>query len=193
MRTVSLFVAAAAALATSVSVAAAPISVSPGGELADLGLFAAGTYQLTGAGLLDLGDNVGIRPDGTPTAPLPAPYEYFNPDGAYTDVLLGNATGRAGFNAKLGALVGTLNAAAYTGNSPTLAQANDWFLIGFGRTITLTSAQHIYAALNDTYYSNNTGTFTVSVSAVPEPSSVMLVLGGVAVLWGARLRSKSVA
>ena len=92
--------------------------------------------------------------------------------------------GRAGLNARIGALIGTLDAGAFLGTDPSAAQANDWFLIGDVLTLSLATAGHIYASVNDTFYGDNSGVFDVRVQAVnalPEPASFALVamaLGG---------------
>jgi hypothetical protein len=156
---------------------ASATSVSDGGSgavgtLTDLGTFAAGAYQLTGTGVVDLvGDgSFLIDPDGTPAAPVTTPgYGYFNPSGSY---LADGDYGAAGANAKIGALIGSLSA---TPSSPA-----DWFLIGDSDVVTLSTAGHIYASVNDTFHDNDTGSFTVEVSAVPEPATIGLVLGALA-------------
>ena len=153
---------------------ASATSVSAGGSggvgtLTDLGLFAAGTYTLAGTGVVDLvGDgSFLIKPDGTPLATITTPgYGYFNPSGSY---LADGNYGAAGANARIGALIGTFSA------TPTTAA--DWFLIGDSDTFTLAAAGHVYASVNDTYHDNDTGAFSVEVSAVPEPAEVGMILG----------------
>ena len=152
------------------------------GTLTDLGLFAAGTYTLTGSGYVDLvGDNSFlINADGSLHAPVTTPgYDYFNPNGSYTAD--GNF-GAAGANAKIGALIGSFSA------SP--ATASDWFLIGNSDTITLGSAGHIYASVNDTFHDNDVGSFTVSATVVPEPTAVALMLAGLGLVGAAARRRR---
>jgi hypothetical protein len=155
--------------------------VPSGGGLIDLGLFAAGSYTLAGSGVIDVcgGGSAVMRPDGLPDTvvtcgPLAAT---FNPNGSYT---ADGMFGRAGLNAKIGALIGTLNASAYTGTDPTAGQAGDWFLIGTFATLTLASAGHIYASVNDTFFPDNSGFFDVAIqptgSDIPEPTSLALVI-----------------
>ena len=137
----------------------------------DLGLFAAGSYYLTGSGLVDLVGPVGsgftMTPDGIPDTPVTIPgYDYFNPAGSYT---ANGAFGLGGASIKIGALMGTLTAAPV---------ASDFFLIGYGTTITLVSDGHIYAQVNDNYYPNNDGAFEVNVAAVPEPAVWAMFVGG---------------
>ena len=169
------------AFALSAAGSASAASVSPNGGLTDLGLFAAGAYEITGSGLVDLvGDAnlvaMTIRPDGIPNTEVQSgQYGYFNPDGSFT---ADGDFGPAGGNAKIGALIGTLNPAAYVGNNPSAAQAADWFLIGFSTTILLAAPGHIYAAVNDTYYPNNVGSFDAVVAPVPEPAAFALLLAG---------------
>jgi hypothetical protein len=158
--------------------------------LVDLGSFAAGTYLLTGSGLVDLvGSNTfTLRPDGVPDHPVTASgYGYFNPSGSF---IADGSFARAGSNAKVGALVGTLNSAAYLGNNPSGAQQADWFLIGYSAQVTLVSPGHVYAAINDTFGPNNSGAFTVSATAVPEPASWAMAGVGLALL-GALARRRA--
>lgn len=75
--------------------------------------------------------------------------------------------------------------------NPTGGQAADWVLIGYSATITLSSAGHIYASVNDTFYPNDTGAFNVSVQQVPEPGSYATMLAGLGMLGFAARRRKS--
>ena len=176
----ALTVSCTAAMASNSVMASVPgnINTTP----LDLGSFAAGTYHLVGAGLVDL-DGTGrfvIRPDGTPDAPVNvAGYESFNPTGTF--IVEGNY-GPAGANAKIGALIGTLNSNAAMVNNPSASQQADWFQIGYGTVITLASAGHLYAAVNDTYPWNNTGAFRLTVTAVPEPGQWLLTLAGLSAI-----------
>ena len=153
--------------------------------IVDLGQFNAGTYLLTGSGTVALvpDNSIIIRPDGTPNSLITkAGYSYFNPNGSYT---ADGKYGPAGANAKIGALIGTLNA------NPT--SANDWFLIGYSKQLTLSGTQHIYAAVNDTAYPDNHGAFNLSVAAVaaiPEPESCLLMFTGLAFM-GLVVRGKN--
>ncbi|MFN0182507.1 MAG: PEP-CTERM sorting domain-containing protein [Aquabacterium sp.] len=162
-------------------------------SVVDLGLFAAGSYDLTGSGVVDLCGNGTFRmnPDGTPNVPVTCSHygPQFNPNGSY--IADGNY-GPAFLNAKLGALIGTLNAAAYTGANPTAMQAADWFLIGYGTTVVLGTTGHIYALVNDTFPVNNSGAFEVTVTAVPEPSTYALLAAGLLAV-GATTRQRSAA
>lgn len=180
----------AAAAVFCFSAAASAVSVAPNGVLTDLGLFAAGSYQLTGSGVVDLAGagNFQMNPDGTPFSTVTFPgYAYFNPSGS--TIADGNH-GPAGNSVKFGSLIGSLNASAFTGSNPTGPQAADWFLIGYSTVVVLAAPGHIYASVNDTFYGNNTGTFDATVSAVPEPGSVVLLLAGVgAVGFMAKRRS----
>jgi len=172
----ALVLSAVAGLAGATSVSAGGSGVN--GTLTDLGFFAAGSYQLTASGVVDLvGDgSFLINPDGTPSAPVTTPgYGYFNPNGSY---LADGAYGAAGANARIGALIGSFSAAP---SSPA-----DWFLIGDFDQVTLAVAGHLYASVNDTYHDNDTGAFSVEVTAVPEPASIALLLAGITLLAAQR-------
>ena len=162
----------------------ATTAVSASSSLVDLGTFSAGQYSITATGVVDLVGNGSflMNPDGTPNVPVTDPdYSYFNPIGSYT---AGGAYGPAGTNAKIGALIGTFSSAPAT--------ASDWFLIGTGTIVTLASTGNIYARVNDTYPINNTGAFSVSVTAVPEPETYVMLLVGLGLMGGiARHRSKA--
>ena len=138
-----------------------------------LGAFAAGTYQFTDTGVVDIAGDGRFRltPDGRPETTVTEPgYAYFNPNGADNDF---GTRGPAGAGVNLGALIGTFSA--------TPSGAASFFLLGSSRTLTLASAQNIFALVNDTYYANNTGSFDVTFvrltpTVVPEPSQAALVL-----------------
>jgi hypothetical protein len=159
--------------------------------LTDLGVFDAGTYSLIGTGLVDLcgGGSFVMRPDGVPNTSVTCGNygATFNPDGSY---VANGAFGPSGSNAKIGALIGTLNPNAYTGLNPTGAQASDWFLIGYSAVVTLSSAGHIYASVNDLVYPNNTGSFQVTVSAIPEPAGWAFMAAGLAALGAIGRRAR---
>lgn len=147
-----------------------------------LGTFGPGTYNITGSGLIDLAGSIGsgftVGPDGVPVSPVNTPgYGYFNPSGSDNDN--GNfGPGGAGIN--LGGLMGSF------GSSPS-----NYFLIGFSKTITLTNTETVYGLVNDTFYGNNQGAFSVAVSAAPEPATwAMMVIGFGLVGFALRKRAK---
>lgn len=161
--------------------------------MTDLGLFAAGSHNLTASGVVDLATNCQpffIRPDGVPDQAVGCGgyAAGFNPSGAY--ISLDGRYGPGGTVAKLGALMGTLNATAYTGAAPTNAQQADWFLIGNSLSITLLTDSHVWAMVNDiSNHGNNGGEFLVTASdgqpnAVPEPSGFALVALGLLAAGG---------
>ena len=163
-----------------------PGGVGSVGILTDLGVFAAGNYNLVGDGVVDLiGDGSFLmQPDGLPVSTVTAPgYNYFNPSGSSFDFPnASNQFGAAGSNIKIGALIGTFSA--------TPSSTTDWFLIGYSTLVTLESPGHIYASVNDSYHDNNTGFFEVTVKPVPEPATILFVGIGLACMVGVRRRKK---
>lgn len=173
-----------ALLAFALPAAATPVNANLSTPTS-LGFFTAGTYHITGSGVVDLvgapGSGFDINPDGTPTSTVTTPgYGYFNPNGSYQAD--GNY-GPGGAGIKIGALMGTLVAAP--------ASPSDYFLIGYGTDLTLLSDSFIYAQVNDTYYPNNGGAFEASVAAVnavPEPLTLSLFGAGLAGMAAVRRR-----
>ncbi len=160
-------------------------TISPNAQtgipITDLGVFDAGSYIITGSGVVDLVGNGSfmMNPDGTPNQPVThSNYLYFNPDGSFT---ADNNYGSAGANAKIGALIGT-----FLENPST----SDWFLIGYSTLVTLDADSHIWASVNDTYYPNNTGSFEATVAPVPEPATILLLGSGLAGLAFYRRKRK---
>lgn len=160
----------------------------------DLGLFAAGTYSVTGSGTIDLVGPVGsgfdLDANGVPASLITDPnYSYFNPNGSY--VADGN-NGPGGPLIKFGALMGSFVAIGPLGNFAAFQP--DFFNLGTSSTLVLSNAAHLYAQVNDTYYTNNRGAFDVSVNALaaPEPSAWTLMLIGFGGL-GVALRTRRAA
>ena len=166
----------ALALLAIAGAASALTVVVPGGTTTPtfIGTFAAGTYQITGTGVVDLTSDGTFRllPDGKPQTLVTAvPYGYFNPNGSDFDVL-DNKNGPAGAGVNIGALVGTFTA------TPTMP--SDFFLIGNSKTLTF--AGPLYGFVNDNYTPNTNGSFNLTISAVPEPAQAALLLAGLGVV-----------
>ena len=177
MRKLALGLSLVLVLGSSSFAAAATVHVEANRQtLTDLGVFSSGTYKITASGIIDLAGGAGsglfdVDPTGKPVTPVQyTEYSYFNPAGADYDMNPGNY-GPAGAGFNLGSLVGSLTA------NPS---AGDFFKIGFGTIVDLASTSHIYAFVNDTYYSNNDGCFEVNVAAVPELSTWAMMLVGFA-------------
>lgn len=185
MRRLAALAAAALAFAAVPADAATVLANNPG--LTSLGNFAAGTYNFSSTGVISLTGNPGefdVDADGTPVTPVTASgYGYCNPNGCGVDIPGGGASGPGGPTRNFGAVLGTLTASP---SSPA-----DYFLIGTGSSFTLASAGTIYAVVNDTYYGNNTGSFDVNVTAVPEPAQWALLIGGFAVAGAAVRRRRA--
>ena len=167
-------------------------------HITDMGYFKAGFYSVQSGGNVGVTGNPGLAllPDGTPADPVTQPgYEYFNGYGSYT---INGAYGIAGKKAKIGGLIGTFDP----------SRQSDWFYLGYSSSIRVDIDSHLYVAVNDSFYSDNLGAFSVdvrsggwgpyandkmlgmSVSAVPEPESYALLLAGLGLL-GFRARRKN--
>jgi hypothetical protein len=162
-------------LATVSSLASAVAVFGETDGLTTIGTFAAGTYQITGSGIVSLagiaGDGVfDMLPTGIPKTPVTLTgYGYFNPNGS--TIADGNS-GVVGAGALFGALYGTFNV------NPT--SPADYFLIGSSALQTLNTTQTLYARVNDMSgsFSNNSGFYEVTVAAIPEPHEWAMMLAG---------------
>jgi len=149
-----------------------------------IGSFAAGTYAITGSGTVSLAtpielspgvlSNFELGPTGAPVSSVTYPgYAYFNPLGSDNE---NGSFGPLGAGAKLGGLYGSFDKSSF-------------FLIGTSTVQSIGAGATLYARVNDTYYANNTGAFSVSVAAVPEPHEWAMMLAGLGLVgWAARRR-----
>lgn len=155
----------------------------------DAGFFAAGTtLKLTATGQVNLGLDVNSNPDGSLSGPTGiSDYTYFNEGGSYSTEYGGDGTNRySGGGANLDALsprghqfgfagkestnttdLGTIRFGTLVGTFSSNPGRSDWFSIGYGKTLTAPVAGNLYLAVNDTYSSNNTGSYSVDVLALP--------------------------
>lgn len=127
----------------------------------DLGYFQAGTYTLAASGVVSLSGSLSdpnalvFNPDGTPAITITrSGWTYLNPNGSAFDQP-DNTYGIGGTAFKYGELLGSLTA------TPA---ASDFFAIGYGRAVTLTSAGHIYAVVNDSYFPDNQSGYDVTIT-----------------------------
>jgi hypothetical protein len=68
----------------------------------------------------------------------------------------------------------------------------DWFEIGMGRSVVVPNGgANLYLHINETNYTDNSGSFSVAITAVPEPSSIALVAAAIAGMCGFRIRKIS--
>lgn len=167
----------ALALAVAGAAHASTIVAAANSGTTDLGEFSAGTYVITATGVAYLtpGDDFGIGPDGVPVAPVTSPgYPYFNPNGS---VIADGRYGAGGSGIRIGGLMGSFIPVAPLGDNPT--PLSNYFAMGYSTTVTH-GGGHIYAQVNDTYYSNDHGGFEVSVAqaGVPEPAAWALMIAG---------------
>jgi hypothetical protein len=155
-------------------------------------LIAGQTYDITASGIANLyvGFNGGLgltfTANGIPTYTFPSPYTGFNPSGLNCDPSTSclSGYGPGGATALLGELIGTFSA--------TPCGPSCFFNIGLGTTFTAASNETLYAEVNDTYYPDNGGGYTVAVSAVPFPATAWLMLSGL-VGVGAMVRKRRAA
>ena len=192
-----------------------PLTVGPGpnGGTApyDAGFFAGGTSVTIAAG--NHGGNIcncgyPLQPDGSLSG-TPTSFTYAIPGSTAYPVINGgdgiNHFTGGGFNydsasksygfagkqttdttdpaaIRFGALVGTFK------SQPTNL---DWFLIGFGKTVTVPAGgANLYLAVNDSYNYDNVGNYSVSISSSGSPvPAITLKTGGATVPGAASLSS----
>lgn len=170
----SLAVPATAAVTVNANAVTAGTAVSLGSVVAGK------TYRITATGIIDLVNGVipngpfNVDPNGKPTSTVAPPYEAFNPDGSKVtyDGLTPPLT-----SSNFGSLIGSI------GRTESL------FFIGSDNTFTFQTGGELFARIND-INQNNSGSFDVTVAAVPEPATWgMMILGfGVA---GTALRRRA--
>ena len=144
-----------------------------------IGTLTAGqSYRVTAAGIANLdtffngGLGLTFAANGIPTYDFPAPYSPFYPDGLDYDPSVGpSAYGQGGPGKLLGSLLGTYTA------TPT--GPSDFFSIGLGTTIRPSTSETLYVVVNDTYYRDNGGGYSVLLTTgVPESETwVMMLIG----------------
>jgi hypothetical protein len=182
MRRLSLLLAATATFAA-LPASAATYVVDANSPGTSLGTVVAGhTYKFTATGIVDLvgdpipGGRFNLNADGLPQPAVTYPgYGYFNPGGS--TVADGQSGPLAGAN--FGALI-----ANFGGSTP-------YFLIGSGLTTSFAQSGELFARIND-INANNSGSFSVTVAAVPEPAMWAMLILGFGVMGGAMRRRAKV-
>lgn len=169
-----LVAAASAAMIAGAPASAATYIVSANSTGTSLGTIIAGkTYKFTTTGTVDLvgdqipGGSFNVNADGIPVGPVTAPsYGYFNPNGS--DIADG-VYGPGGPGVNFGSLIGT-----FGGN---------YFKIGTSLTQSFATGGALFARIND-INENNSGSFTVNVTAVPEPATWAMMISGFGMVGG---------
>lgn len=158
-----------------------PTSVSANASSwTSLGTFAAGVYNIVATGTVTLGEAITVNASGQLQSNPGGSYSYMYPNGSPYDQP-GNAYGPAGLAANLGSIM-------YSYASQ--------IVFGSNVTITLANAGPILALVNDTYYPNNSGSFSVTVTPVPGPiagAGLPLLVGLAGYVAWRRSRNRSVA
>lgn len=127
-----------------------------------IGNYAAGSYAYSVSGVASLAGPVGsgfdVDASGKPTSPVTHPaYDYFNQNGGATNDY--GRFGPAGSAINLGELALTKDPNGTSG----------FFSLKTLQSLSFASAVSLYALVNDTYYSNNDGGFTLSVPGGTQP------------------------
>lgn len=163
------------------------------------------TVRITASGLIDIGLGPNVTPDGVSISIGASPSEFSPLEEKVIDAG-GSLPARTGLN--YGAVIYAFVPAAIANNmtflphdedTTTLGIDADWlFLAGSGPTdITVTQAGTFYIGINDTYASNNSGSFSVTLETIaqqfptpaPEPSSFLLLsLGALGLVRNGRRR-----
>jgi len=187
-------------------------------NMLDAGFFPGGSIlQITSSGVVDLtGGNPPehwyTNPDGSLAAPITYPPDYFYANVGATDYP--TTFGGDGINHYVGGGANydtiamtfpfaglestdttnpeTIRVGAVVGTFVTDPTRQDWFLIGDGATITAPAGDgaNLFLAVNDTYSPNNTGSYSVGITVVPEPSTLALLGVGAFGLVSYRLRQR---
>ena len=139
------------------------------------------TYEVTATGIVDLSDpsDLFFTADGKPTYQFGGNFAGFYPNGADNDVSGGSGSpgyGPGGAGRLFGSLLGTFNPFA---NSPS-----DYFILGLDAFVTSATGATLYGLVNDSVFSDNSGSFTVTVSAVTTPVPGPLAGAGIVPLLG---------
>lgn len=151
-------------------------------------------YDVSATGIADLfvgfngGQGLTFTADGKPTYAFGSPYSAFFPDGLdYDPSVSSTSYGPGGAGKPLGSLLGTY--------SPAPSGPADFFVIGLGTTLSSATGGTLYGLVNDTGYNDNSATgFSVTLTAaVPEPSTVILMLAGLGIVAGAAARRRATA
>lgn len=159
-------------------------TTTPGAPL-DAGEFAGGSVlRVCVSGIIDLGGTQLLtHPDGSLAAPVTNPqYLYFNVGAAgYPTVAGGDGInhfpgGGGNYDVNVGLVPlgkpttdttdpDVIRGGAICGTFVENSSAADWFEIGFGAVLTVPGrSAHLRLAINDTYYPNNSGAYSVTIT-----------------------------
>jgi hypothetical protein len=191
-----------------------PLTTGEAGKIS-LGFFATGAVQITASGTGDLVNSTfQTNPDGSLAAVAGGSYTFANNGAAYGSVstfpagdgfnhftggganydFTGSGWMFAGLQTTDTTNPSAIRAGAVVGTFAAIPSRTDWFFIGYSKLVTIPDGgATLYVAVNESVSHDNHGSYSLTYTAVPEPSVTVLVIGvaaAAAVGWR-RARSKS--
>jgi hypothetical protein len=186
-----------------------PLTAGESGKV-NLGFFNGGSLlQISVSGTGDLADSrLQVKPDGSLAVAAGAPWTAANVGATYPGVAgfpagdgINHFVG-GGMNYDFGGGSGwmfagkqttdttdggAIRAGAVVGTFSSTPGRADWFFIGFGSTVSIPAGgANLFIAVNESFSSDNHGTYLVTFTPVPEPP-VMAMIGVGALAVGGRM------